>query len=765
MSAAVEGQAGGEGAGVAPAPSAAGGDGAPSAARSLGRRELVALGAVGAVLLVLVLVLDLLSAPVGAPGSLPVACAALAVAASAAWTARRSAGRNRRMWTCIGLAAGIGTVGGLATVLGPGADVPAGDLAGLLAVVPTTAALLALIPRRVRSERPRHLVGALVIAGGVVYLVASVAPGAVALPAGAAPLAAAAWVAYPVGQIVLVTLTLVVLSGRRPPTRPPLALLCGGVLAVAVAGTALALFPLPGSGGWVVRVALVGGLLALAAAARAPGASALFEPPAQPDFERPGSARSLAVYVPLLTTVVIVSGLTPHAGHPVLRVTEVVTLLLFGLRQALIARESAVLHSQVEARVEELRHTSASLARLAQQNTRTIEAVSEGIFGVDPDGRLTFANAAAVAMLGRGSAEMAGVNPAQLFVARRVDRHGRATANPVAMALRTGRPSGPQSAVFTRRDGSEFPVEWTAGPVAGDDGGTAGAVVVFRDITRRREVERMKDEFVSVLNHELRTPLTSIRGTLGLLAGGAVGPLTERAHSLVEHGLESAERLTRLVSDLLDVDRLESGGAPMEFAEYEAGELVRTAADGVRTLAAAVPVELRVDDVHGWVLADADRIVQTLTNLLGNAIKFSPPGTTISVTAAPRRGFVEFVVTDQGRGIPPDRIERIFERFEQIDSSDSRLQGGTGLGLAISRSIVRRHGGEIWVDSRLGSGSSFHFTIPAAGPASAGPPAPNEGTAAASTGASRFAALPLLAAGAHGQRRGAGSPAEVVGAE
>jgi PAS domain S-box-containing protein len=728
------------------------------------RRHLRAtVGVTVALAVAAVLALRPSSAPaaVTAPGGLLLIGSAFAVAASAAWTARRSTGRNRRMWVCLvlsGVAWGLAETA-RATGAPPVGGVPVGDLAGVLAVVPAAAALLALIPRRVRSERPRHLVGALVIGGGVFYLAASAAPGAVAFPEGATALAGAVWVAFPVGQIVLVTLTLVLLSGRRPAARPPLGLLTAGVLAVALSTGLGPLLPPSAGPGWTWLVDGVRflGFVALAAAARAPGGTGLFDRTDGAEFERPGSARSLLVYVPLLTTVVIVAGLRGHAGPLVLRVTEVVTLLLFGLRQAMIARESAVLHSQLESRVEELKHTSASLAQLARQNTRTIESVSEGIFGVGSDGRLTFANAAAVAMLGRKSAEMVGADPGQVFVARRVDRLGRATENPVASALRTGRPSGPCSAVFTRRDGTEFPVEWTAGPVAGDDGGPAGAVVVFRDITRRRELERMKDEFVSVLNHELRTPLTSIRGSLGLLAGGAVGPLGERARSLVARGLESAERLTRLVSDLLDVDRLESGGTTLDFAEHDAADLVRTAADGVQTLAAAVPVELRIDGVRGRVLADADRIVQTLTNLLGNAIKFSPPHTSITVTTVPRRGFVEFVVTDRGRGIPPDRIERIFERFEQIDSSDSRLQGGTGLGLAISRSIVRRHGGEIWVESRPGHGSAFHFTIPAAGRPPAAP-----GSGADDAAPSRFGALPLPLEGAPDPRPTPGQPVEAV---
>jgi signal transduction histidine kinase len=255
---------------------------------------------------------------------------------------------------------------------------------------------------------------------------------------------------------------------------------------------------------------------------------------------------------------------------------------------------------------------------------------------------------------------------------------------------------------------------WGAGRLVDDSGRTLGAVVVFRDITKRREIERIKDEFVSVVSHELRTPLTSVRGALGLLAGGALGPLNTKAAALARRGLDGAERLTRLVDDLLDVERIESGATTMGFGRCSAAELVAAAVDGVSSLAAEVPVVVRVDHSSATVQADAHRVIQALTNLLSNAIKFSPPNGTIAVSATTRGDMVEFAVADQGRGIPADMLERIFERFEQVDSSDSRRHGGTGLGLAICRTIVRRHGGEIWAESEAERGSVFRFTIPVA---------------------------------------------------
>ena len=152
----------------------------------------------------------------------------------------------------------------------------------------------------------------------------------------------------------------------------------------------------------------------------------------------------------------------------------------------------------------------------------------------------------------------------------------------------------------------------------------------------------------------------------------------------------------------------------MSIGVCEAVDLVATAVEDVRALASEREVTIEHDSVSGSVRADPDRVVQTLTNLLGNAIKFSPVGGTIAVSAHPDASMVEFAVKDRGRGVPTDKLERIFERFEQVDSSDSRELGGTGLGLTISRDIVRLHGGRIWAVSELGHGSTFCFTLPLA---------------------------------------------------
>ena len=237
---------------------------------------------------------------------------------------------------------------------------------------------------------------------------------------------------------------------------------------------------------------------------------------------------------------------------------------------------------------------------------------------------------------------------------------------------------------------------------------------MFRDVTQRREVDRMKSEFVSMVSHELRTPLTAIRGSLGLLSGGALGPLTANADRMVEIALISSERLTRLIDEILDIERIESGVMTVDLADYSAEHLIEAAVGQVQVLAAEAKIQVVVGPVDGKVRADADRVVQTLLNLLGNAIKFSLPATTVRVSAEPRGNFVEFAICDQGRGIPEDKLDAIFGRFEQVDSSDAREKGGSGLGLAISRSLVERLGGRIWATNN--AGPRRHLPVhPAAG--------------------------------------------------
>lgn len=365
---------------------------------------------------------------------------------------------------------------------------------------------------------------------------------------------------------------------------------------------------------------------------------------------------------------------------------------------ALLALAGRVVMQAVEAR---------EVANLRRQHQLILDHAGEGICGLDAGGRITFINPALEQMTGHESSGVLGRPWLDVFP----PAAGRA-GHPVAEALRSGL-TVRATDTLPRRDGSVFPVELTCSPMLTSDTVT-GAVITLQDITEREAVERAKDEFVSVVSHELRTPLTSIRGSLGLVAAGVLGPLPDDAQEMVNIAVSNTDRLVRLVNDILDIERIESGRTAMERTHTMSGPIVTGAVDVMRAMAQGAGVSLQVEAPDVLLYADADRITQVLTNLLSNAIKFSPPGGTVQVCGTLRDGVLYVQVSDQGRGIPANKLEAIFERFEQVDTSDSREKGGSGLGLPIARSIVEHHGGRLWATSEEGKGSVFTFTLPVA---------------------------------------------------
>jgi signal transduction histidine kinase/DNA-binding response OmpR family regulator len=222
----------------------------------------------------------------------------------------------------------------------------------------------------------------------------------------------------------------------------------------------------------------------------------------------------------------------------------------------------------------------------------------------------------------------------------------------------------------------------------------------------RSDLDTVKDEFISTVSHELRTPLTSIRGALGLLSAGLLGNVDPKAQNLLRIASSNTERLIRLINDILDLERMESGRAPLKLRRCSMYDLAHEAVDTMATMAdaAGIHVELMSNAPRDSIYfdADSDRILQVLTNLLSNAVKFSPAGSTVAVQIDSNPNSLLLRVVDQGRGIPADKLEAVFDRFQQVESSDSSKKGGTGLGLAICRSIIQQHGGAIWAQVNHG---------------------------------------------------------------
>lgn len=424
---------------------------------------------------------------------------------------------------------------------------------------------------------------------------------------------------------------------------------------------------------------------------------------------------------PIADTVITFGLLLVAAGATAPRMSSIVSpwvgalwLLLISavvLRQIILIADNEQLRRTLQRRVTA---RTRQLASMTRQSELLLNSVGDGIYGVDSHGVITFANPSAAKILGYQAEDLIGKHAHDHFHAPQPD------GTPydyrqcyIAEAIGQGLTTSGEDDLYLGAGGRQIPVEVTSSPLHSDTS-RPGAVIVFRDVTQRREVERMKKEFVSVVSHELRTPLTAIRGSLGLLAGDRLGELAPPARRMIRIALDSSERLGRLVNDILDIDRMESGSMPMDFRDHPVAELIETAVTQLRPVAAESGVGLRIQQADGRVNADADRVVQTLVNLIANAIKFSPPGGVVQIGAAPDQEseMITFTVADQGRGIPDDKLEQIFERFEQVDSSDGREMGGSGLGLSISRSIIERHGGRIWAESPPGRGAVFHFTLP-----------------------------------------------------
>ncbi len=240
---------------------------------------------------------------------------------------------------------------------------------------------------------------------------------------------------------------------------------------------------------------------------------------------------------------------------------------------------------------------------------------------------------------------------------------------------------------------------------------------ILRDITERKRIDRLKAEFLSVVSHELRTPLTSISGSLALIAAGVTGELPPQALTMIQIAQRNSERLVRLINDLLDLQKIESGTMPLHIEPVEVLPLVEQALEANYAYGSRYGVDF-VLEPNGtessalWVEADADRLTQVVTNLLSNAAKFSPAGSTVVVEVGQYDGRVRVSVCDEGPGIPEEYQALIFEKFKQVDASSSRQKEGTGLGLSISKAIIEMHGGHIGFETEVGRGSTFYFDLP-----------------------------------------------------
>ena len=350
--------------------------------------------------------------------------------------------------------------------------------------------------------------------------------------------------------------------------------------------------------------------------------------------------------------------------------------------------------------------------RESEARTRAIVSnVIDGIITIDEGGMIHTVNPAAERMFGYSERELAGQNVNVLAAEPYRSAHDRYLAN----FLTTGEKKiigMVRELEGERRNGKRFPIELTVSEVRlGDERVFVGFI---RDITQRKEMERLKGEFVSTVSHELRTPLTSIRGSLGLITGGAVGKMSGKVREMIDVAEKNTERLIKLVNDILDMEKIESGSMEFRFGPLDLARLVEQGIETNHGYAEDQGVEFLLTETQPelTVRGDGDRLMQVMANLLSNAAKFSPRGGKVEISVTRHNDKARVSVSDHGPGIPKEFQNEVFSKFTQADSSDTRQVGGTGLGLNISKTIIEKHDGSIGFDTKAGKGTTFYFEVP-----------------------------------------------------
>ncbi|HWI18847.1 MAG TPA: response regulator [Vicinamibacterales bacterium] len=419
------------------------------------------------------------------------------------------------------------------------------------------------------------------------------------------------------------------------------------------------------------------------------------------------------------------------AAHQTLRSDEIGVLInsFAKMVQSLQLRERELASALSESR---------ELATVTAESRRRVEAAHADLLATletVPAALMIFNTDGSVRLRNRAATEVMGIEPQNPELRRnywdrfkRIHKDGSSIPRDQWISSRAlrGEIIRNEELEIHHPDGRVFPILASGAPLRNELGHVAGAIVAFQDIAKMREVDRMKDEFVSIVSHELRTPLTSIRGSVQLVLDEPEAVPDAEHRMLLQIALNNCERLVRIINDILDVSKIESGNLTLRKKAAHVAELVRMSIDVVAnparaakvTLAANIPANIRP------VMVDPDRIVQALVNLLSNAVKFAPQNSTVTVTVTGSEHMVTIAVADQGEGIAPENLNRLFQKFHQVDSSSSRRKGGTGLGLAITKALVEQHGGRIFVDSEVNKGTRFSFTLPTASDAEAAQVAP-----------------------------------------
>lgn len=361
----------------------------------------------------------------------------------------------------------------------------------------------------------------------------------------------------------------------------------------------------------------------------------------------------------------------------------------------------------------ELRFAGRLLQEQREQLSELLEHTDELVARFGMDGALTYANAAWKRLFGEPPE-----SPVGGYLQSKLTTVGRAEFETAWADAQSGEPSDDLEVGFMLSNGDTALIHLRLVPQRGL-GRTRGIRFYGHDVTELRRAEQAKDQVIGLVSHELRTPISAVQGAMQLLERLLPATSDAKVRELVALAKRNADRLLALVNDLLDLDRLEAGSAAFEPADLAMGEVFAIARDATVPLADRAGVTLEFTRGEQRARGDAKWLSHVVINLVGNAIKFTPAGGRVTVDCAPRAGMLEVRVTDTGRGIPAEKIGQIFERFVQVERRDATEKGGSGLGLAIAKAVVLQHGGRIWVESTVGRGTTFAFTLPLASTAKA----------------------------------------------
>ena len=647
------------------------------------------------------------------------AAAALVATIACGFAARRSTGQVRRAWALIGLSAlswGLGETVWSIYEVGFGMDVPFPSFAdvGFLTAIPLAVAGILQFPFSPTQlfAKMRVVLDGLIVASALTFAAWSMGLDDLNPSGSIGVLSRVLAIVYPAADILLITVLVVAMRKATPATRILIALLVTAFVSILVADGSFSYLVLRGQygvlgslsdSGWVIGYLLI----AMAAVWSEPVAVT------QAEDEAIDLWRLALPWFGVLMVIVGaissgISGLPTNLGRNVLGSTFGI---LFFASQAIALNDTMKL----------LRRSREGEAKVREQSTLVTQVFNRapiGILRVGTDIRVIDVNPAALAM-----------------VRAPVNKHSLATdyltaeeMQRLAVLMRPlwqGETDNVEAEQAGRRaDGSEMWIHWGVTAIRKPDGEIDYFLVLMDDVTIKHQndvamrnntanlerLNRLKSEFMSMVSHEFRTALTGIQGYSEIMASQDVTPDEVKEFSSDINA--DALRLNRMITEMLDLDRIESGRIQMHLDSTDVNSVLVEAVNRARMQTTKHQITLGLDANTPRVEADRDRLTEVVTNLLSNAIKYSPNGGEIVVTTQAKGDVVEVSVKDHGQGIPPDFINRIFSRYERYEAAGKTQVVGTGLGLAIAKQIVQLHQGDMWVESKLGEGSEFHFTIP-----------------------------------------------------